>query len=52
VRSLEVVRVDADKNVMLIKGSVPGANGGLLEICTPSRLYKSKGAKQAEKMKG
>lgn len=52
VRSLEVVRIDAEQNVMLIKGSVPGCNTGLLEIRTPSRLYKGKGTKQAEKMKG
>lgn len=27
-QSLEVVRVDADRNLLLIKGSVPGAKGG------------------------
>jgi large subunit ribosomal protein L3 len=31
-RGLSVVRVDADKNLILIKGAVPGANGGLIEI--------------------
>ncbi len=31
-RGLTVVQVDADRNVLLIKGSVPGPNGGLLEI--------------------
>jgi large subunit ribosomal protein L3 len=31
-RGLEVVRVDAEKNLMLIKGAVPGANGGLVVI--------------------
>lgn len=35
-RHLKVVRVDAEKNVLLIKGSVPGCDGGLLEI-KPSR---------------
>jgi len=28
VQSLEVVRVDAEKNVILIKGAIPGAKGG------------------------
>ena len=28
VQSLEVVRVDADRNILLIKGAVPGAIGG------------------------
>ena len=32
VRFLEVVRVDAESNSLLIKGAVPGPNGGLLEI--------------------
>ena len=29
---LRVVRVDSDRNVLLIRGAVPGPNGGLLEI--------------------
>jgi large subunit ribosomal protein L3 len=28
VQTLEVVRVDADRNLILIKGAVPGAPGG------------------------
>ncbi len=28
VQNLEVVRVDADKNLLLVKGAVPGATGG------------------------
>jgi len=32
VRGLEVVGVDPERNVLLIKGAVPGANGGLLII--------------------
>lgn len=32
VQKLEVVRVDADKNLLLIKGSVPGPNGSLLMV--------------------
>ena len=27
IQNLEVVRVDLDKNVILVKGSVPGAKG-------------------------
>jgi len=29
---LEIVRVDAEKNLLLIKGAVPGANGGLVVV--------------------
>ncbi len=32
IRGLKVVRVDAERNLLLIKGHVPGANGGLLCI--------------------
>ena len=34
IQNLEVVRVDLDKNVLLVKGSVPGANGSILKIRT------------------
>ena len=32
IQNLDVVRVDMDKNVLLIKGSVPGAKGAILKI--------------------
>lgn len=32
VQNLEVVKVDLDKNVLLIKGSVPGNKGAILKI--------------------
>ena len=32
VQNLEVVRVDAERNQLLIKGAVPGAKGGLLMV--------------------
>jgi large subunit ribosomal protein L3 len=32
VRNLRVVRVDADKNILVVLGSVPGAGGGYLVI--------------------
>ena len=34
IQNLEVVRVDLDKNVVLVKGSVPGANGSILKLKT------------------
>ncbi len=33
-RGLTVVRVDADQNLLLIRGAVPGARGGLVEVRT------------------
>jgi len=32
VRGLTVVRVDGERNLLLVKGAVPGANGGLVTI--------------------
>ena len=32
VQNLDVIRVDMDKNVILLKGSVPGAKGAILKI--------------------
>jgi large subunit ribosomal protein L3 len=32
IQNLEVVRVDADRNLILVKGAVPGPKGGLLVI--------------------
>lgn len=51
-RSLDVIRIDKENGLLLVKGPVPGANGGLLEIRTPSRLYKPKAMKQAKAAKG
>lgn len=32
IQNLDVIRVDMDKNVLLVKGSVPGAKGAILKI--------------------
>jgi large subunit ribosomal protein L3 len=32
VQNLRVVKVDADRNLLFVKGGLPGANGGLLEV--------------------
>ena len=42
VQTLEIVNVDADRNLLLIKGAVPGANGGNV-VVTPSIKMKNKG---------
>lgn len=41
-QNLEVVRVDADRNLLLVKGGVPGPAGGRL-IVTPAAKQASKG---------
>jgi large subunit ribosomal protein L3 len=33
-RGLEVVEVIADQNLLLVRGSVPGARGGTVEVRT------------------
>jgi large subunit ribosomal protein L3 len=36
-QNLQVVRIDADKNLLAIKGAVPGAKGGLVIIREASK---------------
>ena len=38
VQNIEVVGIDTDKNVLLVKGAVPGARGGLLSISKAVKL--------------
>ena len=42
VRSLDIVKIDAERNLLLVKGPVPGANDGYLFIRPAVRLYKRK----------
>ncbi|MEO1235583.1 MAG: 50S ribosomal protein L3 [Planctomycetota bacterium] len=42
VRSLKVLGIDKDKNLLLIKGPVPGPKQGLIFIREAKRLYKGK----------
>ncbi|MEQ8770917.1 MAG: 50S ribosomal protein L3 [Phycisphaerales bacterium] len=48
VRSLDVIRIDKDQGLLLVKGPVPGHNKALVEIRPAVRLYKGKAAKQKE----
>ncbi|MBL8758562.1 MAG: 50S ribosomal protein L3 [Phycisphaerae bacterium] len=41
-RSLDVVRLDPEAGLMLVKGAVPGAARGMVMVRTATRLYKSK----------
>ena len=47
VRSLDVVRIDPERNLLLVKGPVPGANRGMVMVRPAIRLYKSKAKKVA-----
>lgn len=44
-RSLDVVRIDADNNLLLVKGAVPGHNNAWVEIRPATRLSRSKASK-------
>ncbi|NLA10680.1 MAG: 50S ribosomal protein L3 [Firmicutes bacterium] len=37
VQNLRVVQADGDKNILVIRGSVPGPRGGLVEVKTTTR---------------
>lgn len=52
VRSIDVVAIDKENGLLLVKGPVPGANRQIVEISKPSRLYTPKARKQAEVSKG
>jgi large subunit ribosomal protein L3 len=41
-QNIEVVRVDVDRNILLVKGAVPGSRGGDV-IVTPAIKLKNKG---------
>jgi large subunit ribosomal protein L3 len=41
-QNIEVVRVDAERNLLLVKGAVPGARGGDV-VVTPATKMKNKG---------
>ena len=43
VKGLEVVRVDPDRNLLVVKGGVPGATNGLLHIRRPVKLTAAAG---------
>jgi len=38
VRNLKVVRVDPTNNLLLVRGAVPGPNGGYLTICQTNKV--------------
>lgn len=40
VQNLEVVKVDEERNLILVKGAVPGARGGILEIKESVKVAK------------
>lgn len=50
-RSLDVVRIDKERNLILVKGPIPGPTNGLVEVHSAVRLYKTKAVKQATKAK-
>jgi large subunit ribosomal protein L3 len=39
-QGLKVVQIDAERNLLLVRGAVPGANGGLVEITKARRAEK------------
>ncbi|HED54075.1 MAG TPA: 50S ribosomal protein L3 [Phycisphaerales bacterium] len=47
VRSLDVIKIDPERNLILVKGPVPGHNKALVRVRPAVRLYKSKAAAAA-----
>ncbi len=42
LRSLDVIEIDKDKHLILVKGPIPGPKQGLVQIREAIRLYRSK----------
>lgn len=40
VQNLEIVKVDQDRNILLVKGAVPGPKGGLVKITQSVKVAK------------
>jgi large subunit ribosomal protein L3 len=47
-RSLDVVSIDAEKNLLIVKGAIPGANSGVVFVRPSTRLFKPKARLQAK----
>lgn len=43
VKNLEIMRVDAERNLLLIKGSIPGHNGAFVQVQTARTGVQKKG---------
>lgn len=43
-RSLEVINIDSDRNLLVVKGAIPGANQGMVIIQQAKRLNRKKTA--------
>lgn len=39
VQNLDVVMVDAERNILVVKGAVPGSKGNVVEICTSVKSH-------------
>lgn len=50
-QGLKVVRVDLERNLLLIKGAVPGANNGLVMVEKSHRVYREPQQQQASTKK-
>jgi len=50
-KNLEIVRVDAERNLLFLKGAVPGPNGGWVEVQTARTGIKKSGTQPAKKEK-
>jgi len=52
IRSLDVISIDPEQNLLLVKGAVPGPNSGVVFVREAVRLYKGKGVRAKSKKAG
>jgi large subunit ribosomal protein L3 len=48
VRNLSIVRIDSDNHLLLVRGAVPGPNGGLILVQPTTKKDRKTGAKPEE----
>ena len=51
IQNLEIVKVDAERNVLLVKGSVPGPKGAILTIKSAVKAQEKRSYKLCQKLK-
>lgn len=52
MRNIKLVRIDADSNLLLVRGAVPGPEGSYVTICKTNKIKRAGGPAPAGKKKG
>jgi large subunit ribosomal protein L3 len=42
VQNLEIVKIDADLNLIAVRGAIPGPNGGIVYVKNTTKAFREK----------